>query len=61
MSKTKQYYTDQVEKQVDEITDKYVNNQITEDQATKDIENIDNVELVLDKNNIDEWLYYAKQ
>ena len=40
MSKTKTYYTNEVEKQVDDIKDKLVNNEMSLDDAANKLENI---------------------
>ena len=55
MSKTKQYYTDLTEKQVDDIIISYKSNKITKQDAIDKIMKLDNLELVgIDENNIDE-------
>ena len=57
MSKTKNYYWDLVEKQVDKITDEYVKGKITKDTVENKISNVDNVNLVgIDEHNVDEVL-----
>ena len=62
MSKVKQYYTNEVEQKVDEITNKYIAGYISEDVATKDILAIQGLELVdIDENNIGDHLFYAKE
>jgi len=60
MSKTKQYFTDQVEKQVDDIKDKLVNNEMSLDDAANKLENIDNLGLVCDSTDYDELAYFLK-
>ena len=60
MSKTKQYFTDQVEKQVDDIKDKLVNNEMSLDDAANKLENIDNLGLVCDSTDYDELAYLLK-
>ena len=60
MSKTKQYYTDVAEKEVDKITNDYLDGNIDLNTAENKISEVDNVELVVDKENIDEHLYFAK-
>ena len=60
MSKTKQYFTDQVEKQVDDIKDKLVNNEMSLDDAANKLENIDNLGLVCDSTDYDELAYTLK-
>ena len=55
MSKVKQYYTDEVEKKVDEILTKVKNNVITKDNAKVEIMKLDNLNLIsIDEYNIDE-------
>ena len=55
MSKVKQYYTDEVEKKVDEILTKVKNNVITKDSAKVEIMKLDNLNLIsIDEYNIDE-------
>ena len=62
MKKTKTYFTNEVEKQVDEITNQYLNGLITEDVAVKNISSIDNLELVgLTNDNISDHLFYATE
>lgn len=60
MSKTKQYFTNEVEKQVDDITNQFVKGDISEDVATEKLSKIDNLEMVMEKENIGDHLYYAK-
>ena len=60
MSKTKQYFTDQVEKQVDDIKDKLVNNEMSLDDAANKLENIENISLVTDMTDFDEMAYLLK-
>jgi|TARA_B100001939_G_C16764662_1_gene539853 hypothetical protein len=55
MSKVKQYYTDEVEKKVDDILTKVKNNVITKDNAKVEIMKLDNLNLInIDEDNIDE-------
>ena len=55
MSKVKQYYTDEVEKKVDDILTKVKNNVITKDNAKVEIMKLDNLNLIsIDEYNIDE-------
>ena len=55
MSKVKQYYTDEVEKKVDDILTKVKNNVITKDNAKVEILKLDNLNLInIDEDNIDE-------
>lgn len=60
MSKTKDYYTSAVEKQVDDIKDKLVNNEMTLDDAANKLEKIDNLSLVTDMTDYDEMAYILK-
>ena len=62
MSKVKQYYTDEVEKKVDEILTKVKNNVITKDNAKVEIMKLDNLNLIsIDEYNIDEVIGGLKQ
>lgn len=61
MSKTKTYYTNEVEKTVDNITNDYLMNVISYANAKEKLEKVDNLELVMYKENIDDHLYYAKE
>jgi len=61
MSKTKTYFTNEVEKEIDNITNDYLMNVIDYANAKTKLEKIDNIELVMEKENIDDHLYYAKQ
>jgi hypothetical protein len=58
--KTKNYYTNEVEKAVDNITDNYIMNVIDYANAKEKLEKVENLELVMYKENIDDHLYYAK-
>ena len=58
--KTKMYYTNQVEKQVDDIKDKLVNNEMSLDDAANKLENIENLSLVTDMTDFDEMAYLLK-
>jgi hypothetical protein len=60
MSKVKQYYTNEVEKQVDDIKDKLVNNEMSLDDAANKLENIENLSLVTDMTDFDEMAYLLK-
>ena len=60
MSKTKTYYTNEVEKQVDDIKDKLVNNEMSLDDAANKLENIENISLVTDMSDFDEMAYLLK-
>ena len=58
--KTKMYYTNQVEKQVDDIKDKLINNEMSLDDAANKLENIENLNLVTDMTDFDEMAYLLK-
>ena len=60
MSKTKDYFTSVVEKQVDDIKDKLVNNEMTLDDAASKLEKIDNISLVTNMVDFDEMAYLLK-
>jgi len=60
MSKTKDYFTSAVEKQVDDIKDKLVNNEMTLDDAANKLEKIDNLNLITDMTDYDEMAYILK-
>ena len=60
MSKTKTYYTNEVEKQVDDIKDKLVNNEMSLDDAANKLENIENLSLITDMTDYDEMAYLLK-
>ena len=60
MSKTKDYFTSAVEKQVDDIKDKLVNNEMTLNDAANKLEKIDNLSLVTDMTDYDEMAYILK-
>ena len=62
MSKVKQYYTDETEKNVDDILSKYVINEISFKDAKSKIMKLDNLNLVnIDEDNIDEVLITEKE
>ena len=62
MSKVKQYYTDQTEKNVDDIISKYVINEISFKDAKSKIMKEDNLNLInIDEYNIDEVLITEKE
>ena len=61
MSKLKQYIETSVESQIDKITNDYIEGHIDLNTAENKIEDIDNVEMVLQKHNIGDHLYYAKE
>lgn len=58
--KTKNYYTNEVEKQVDDIKDKLVNNEMSLDDAADKLENIENLSLITDMTDYDEMAYLLK-
>jgi signal recognition particle GTPase len=58
--KMKEYATEQVEKQVDDIKDKLVNNEMTLDDAASKLEKIDNIGLVTNMVDFDEMAYLLK-
>ena len=58
--KTKNYYTNELEKQVDDIKDKLVNNEMSLDDAANKLENIENLSLVTDMTDFDEMAYLLK-
>lgn len=62
MSKTKQYFTNEAENQVDQILAHMKSGQIDEDKAKKEILNVDNVNMLdIDEHNIDEVIYWSLQ
>tara|TARA_Y100000768_G_scaffold135916_1_gene101200 strand:- start:362 stop:586 length:225 start_codon:yes stop_codon:yes gene_type:complete len=61
MSKVKDYIMTSVENQVDKISKDYIDGKIDLNTAENKIENIDNLEMYLDKNNIQDHLFYAKE
>ena len=62
MSKVKQYYTDQTEKNVDDVLSKYVINEISFNDAKSKIMKEDNLNLLnIDEYNIDEVLITEKE
>ena len=58
--KTKNHYTNEVEKQVDDIKDKLVNNEMSLDDAADKLENIENLSLITDMTDYDEMAYLLK-
>ena len=62
MSKTKQYYSDNAENQVDQILAHMKSGQIDEDKAKKEILNVDNVNMLdIHADNVDELIYWSLQ
>ena len=62
MSKTKHYFWDLAEQESDTIINKYVKDEITKDDAIKQLSNVENIALCdIDEHNVEEVLYYAKE
>ena len=61
MSKLKNYIMKSVENQVDKITKDYIDGNIDLNTAENKIEDIDNLEMYLEKHNIQDHLFYAKE
>ena len=62
MSKRKNYIMNSVEKQVDKITNEYVEGHIDLNTAENKISDIDNINMVgIDEHNVGDHLYYAKE
>ena len=61
MSKIKDYIVSSVEKQVDKIVNEYVTNLINLKTATDKIFGVDNIEMVVEKNNVEEMLIMEKE
>jgi hypothetical protein len=62
MSKTKNYFWDLAEQESDTIINKYVKDEITKDDAIKQLSNVENIALCdIDEHNVEEVLYYAKE
>ena len=61
MSKLKNYIMNSVEKQVDSITNDYLAGNIDFNTAENKIEDIDNLEMVMEKHNVGDHLHYAKE
>tara|TARA_A100001201_G_scaffold20037_1_gene22476 strand:- start:189 stop:413 length:225 start_codon:yes stop_codon:yes gene_type:complete len=60
MSKIKQYIVSSVEKQVDKIINQYIMNVINLKTATDQICGVDNIEMVVEKHNVEEMLIEEK-
>ena len=60
MSKIKQYIVSSVEKQVDKIINQYVQNLINLKDATDKVCDFDNIEMVIEKHNVEEMLVMEK-
>ena len=62
MSKIKIYIMNSVEKQVDKITNEYVEGHFDLNTAENKISDIDNINMVgIDEHNVGDHLYYAKE
>ena len=62
MAKVKQYYTNEVEKNVDDVLSKYVINEISFKDAKSKILDLDNLNLLnIDEYNVDEVLISEKE
>jgi hypothetical protein len=62
MSKTKNYFWDLAEQESDIIINKYVKDEITKDDAVKQLSNVENIALCdIHSYNVEEVLYYAKE
>lgn len=61
MSKIKDYIVSSVEKQVDKIIKEYVTNLINLKTATDKIFGVDNIEMVVEKHNVEEMLILEKE
>ena len=61
MSKIKDYIVSSVEKQVDKIINEYVTNLINLKTATDKIFGVDNIEMVVEKHNVEEMLILEKE
>ena len=61
MSKIKNYIVSSVEKQVDKIIKEYVTNLINLKTATDKIFGVDNIEMVVEKHNVEEMLIIEKE
>ena len=61
MSKIKDYIVSSVEKQVDKVIKEYVTNLINLKTATDTIFGVDNIEMVVEKHNVEEMLIMEKE
>ena len=61
MSKIKNYIVSSVEKQVDKIIKEYVTNLINLKTATDKIFGVDNIEMIVEKHNVEEMLIMEKE
>ena len=60
MSKIKQYIVSSVEKQVDKIINQYIMNVINLKTASDQICGVDNIEMLVEKHNVEEMLIEEK-
>ena len=61
MSKIKNYIVSSVEKQVDKVIKQYVQNLINLKDAVNKVCELDNIEMVVDKYNVEEMLIIKKE
>jgi len=61
MSRIKDYIVSSVEKQVDKIINQYIMNVINLKTASDQICGVDNIEMVVDKQNVEEMLIMEKE
>ena len=62
MSKVKEYYANEAEKQVDKILSDFRENKFDEKTTKEKILEVENINLIdLSAENVDEFLYYTKQ
>jgi len=61
MSKIKDYIVSSVEKQVDKVIKEYVTNLINLETASDQLIGVDNIEMVIDKHNVEEMLIMEKK
>lgn len=61
MSRIKDYIVSSVEKQVDKIINQYIMNIINLKTASDQICGVDNIEMVVDKHNVEEMLIVEKE
>ena len=61
MSKIKDYIVSSVEKQVDKVIKQYVQNLINLKDAVNKLCELDNIEMVVDKHNVEEMLIMEKE
>ena len=61
MSKLKDYIVTSVESAVDKVIKQYVQNLINLKEATDKVCSLDNIEMVVDKHNVEEMLIMEKE